>query len=108
MTAKSGWAAWSDRRQSRTPLAQVGRKDDFNGEGNGAAAAKATVATSSKIEKAGAGLGGQVENFWARGKRRPTLKALLVSFRPGGACLRLYSFWSTRSATERTRSRGKS
>src|SRR6267143_1622931 len=47
----------------------------------------------------------QGTNFWAIGKGRPTLKALDVIFSPGGACLRLYSLWSTRSATSRTSSR---
>ena len=45
-------------------------------------------------------------NLLARGKRRPTLKAFEVIFRPGGACLRLYSLRSTRSAISRTNCAG--
>jgi hypothetical protein len=46
----------------------------------------------------------QLVSFCAIGKRRPTLKAFEVTFSPGGACLRLYSLWSTRRVTERTNS----
>jgi hypothetical protein len=34
----------------------------------------------------------QSTNFCASGNRLPTLNALDVTFNPGGACFRLYSF----------------
>jgi len=40
--------------------------------------------------------------FCAIGMRRPTPKARLVTFKPGAACSRLYSFRSTRLWTQRT------
>ena len=43
-------------------------------------------------------------NFWTIGNGRPKPKALDVIFSPGGAWRRLYSFWSTLRAMERTKS----
>ena len=45
-------------------------------------------------------------NLWAMGKRRPMPNALVVTFRPGAACWRLYSLRSTLSAMSRTRLSG--
>src|SRR5579872_865170 len=46
------------------------------------------------------------ENLWAIGKRRPMPNALVVTFRPGAACWRLYSLRSTLLMMSRTSSIG--
>ncbi len=47
------------------------------------------------------------KNLWAMGNRRPIPKALVVTFRPGAACWRLYSFRSTLFTMFRTSSIGR-
>ena len=47
------------------------------------------------------------ENLWAIGKRRPMPNALVVTFRPGAACWRLYSLRSTLLTMSWTKSIGK-
>ena len=48
------------------------------------------------------------EYLCAMGKRRPMPNALVVTFRPGAACCRLYSLRSTLSAMSFTRASGSS